>query len=180
MFIISIPDVDAFDEETETFVSWPGGKLHLEHNLLSLSKWESITHKHLIGNEDVTEEELLMYVECMVQDPVYDKSLLQRIPSHELSRVNDYIADTMTATIVKDRPNARGSGEFVSSELIYYWMIACQIPFTCETWHLNRLLTLIKVCNEKSEPSKKMSQSEIMSRNRDLNRARRKALGSRG
>lgn len=180
MLIVSIPSVEAYDEETEQFVSLPGGTLHLEHNLLSLSKWESITHKHLIGNKDVTGEDLLKYVECMVQDEEFDPTILNRLPSEELKRINDYISDTMTATRVKDRSNAKDSGEYTSSELIYYWMIACQIPFTCETWHINRLLTLIRVCNAKAEPGKKMSQSEIMSQNRELNRARRKALGTRG
>ena len=179
MLIVSIPPVDAFDESTESFVSWPGGTLHLEHNLLSLSKWESITHKYLIGNDDVTSEELKLYIECMVQEEEFDRSLLDRIPPSELHRINEYIADPMTATRINTSKKG-GSGEYTSSELIYYWMIACQIPFTCENWHINRLLTLIQVCNEKNQPNKKMSQSEIMARNRELNAQRRKALGTRG
>lgn len=180
MLIVSIPDYEGFDENEGTFVSWPGGKLHLEHNLLSLSKWESITHKHLVGNKELTNEELALYLECMIQDEKYDRSLLQRIPASELSRVNDYIGDSMTATTFVEKGDSKGGGEYVSSELIYYWMIACQIPFTCETWHINRLLTLIRVCNEKNEPEKKMSQSEIMARNRELNAQRRKRLGTKG
>lgn len=180
MLIVSIPAVDAFDEETNTFVSMPGGVLHLEHSLVSLSKWESITHKHLIGNQDITSEELMQYIDCMVLDEDYNPELIPRLPAEELARINEYISDSMTATKFMDKPENGGGGEYVSSELIYYWMIACQIPFSCETWHINRLLTLIRVCNEKNEPAKKMSQSEIMSRNRELNRARRKALGTRG
>lgn len=179
MLIVSIPAVDAFDEENEQFVSWPGGTLHLEHNLLSLSKWESKTHKHLIGNDDVSTEELKLYIECMVQEEEFDRTLLDRLPASELARINDYIADPMSATRVSSRQSS-GGGEYVSSELIYYWMIACQVPFSCETWHINRLLKLIQVCNEKNQPNKKMSQSEIMSRNRELNKARRKALGTKG
>nr|DAF07630.1 MAG TPA: hypothetical protein [Caudoviricetes sp.] len=86
----------------------------------------------------------------------------------------------MTATTIRDTGGESGSGEYTSSELIYYWMIACQIPFECENWHINRLLTLIRVCNQKNQPDKKMSQSEIMERNRELNRARRAKLGSKG
>lgn len=179
MLIVSIPAVDAFDEENDRFVSWPGGTLHLEHNLLSLSKWESKTHKHLIGNDDVSTEELKLYIECMVQEEEFDRTLLDRLPASELAKINDYIADPMSATRVSSRQSA-GGGEYVSSELIYYWMIACQVPFSCETWHINRLLKLIQVCNEKNQPNKKMSQSEIMSRNRELNKARRKALGTKG
>ena len=180
MLIVSIPDLDGVDEETGTFVSMPGGVLHLEHNLIALSKWESITHKHLIGNDKVTPEEMALYIKCMITDEEYNPELLDRIPASEVVRISEYMADTMTATTFVKSGNESGSGEYVSSELIYYWMIACQIPIECEKWHINRLLTLIRVCNEKNQPDKKMSQTEIMSRNRELNRARRKALGTKG
>lgn len=180
MLIISIPEIDGFDEETQTFVSMPGGELHLEHNLIALSKWESITHKHLIGNEDITPEEMLLYIKCMITNEDYDPELLDRLPASEIERVSNYMADTKTATTFVKSGGESGSGEYTSSELIYYWMIACQIPFECEKWHINRLLTLIRVCNEKNQPEKKMSRSDILSRNRDLNRARRQALGSKG
>lgn len=180
MLIVSIPDLDGFDEETGTFVSMPGGILHLEHNLVALSKWESITHKHLIDNDKVTAEEMALYIKCMITDEEYDPSLLDRIPPSEVDRISAYMGDTMTATTIHETGGESGSGEYTSSELIYYWMIACQIPFECETWHINRLLTLIRVCNQKNQPDKKMSQSEIMERNRELNRARRAKLGSKG
>lgn len=180
MLIVSIPELEGFDEETQSFVSMPGGELHLEHNLIALSKWESITHKHLIGNDNVTPEEMLLYIECMIIDEEYNPELLKRLPASEVERISNYMADTKTATTVSGSGNGSGSGEYTSSELIYYWMIACQIPFECEKWHINRLLTLIRVCNEKNQPDKKMSQSEIMNRNRELNRARRAKLGSKG
>ena len=180
MLIVSIPELEGFDEETQSFVSLPGGELHLEHNLIALSKWESITHKHLIGNDDITNEEMLLYIECMITDEEYNPELLKRLPASEVERISNYMADTKTATTVLGSGGGSGSGEYTSSELIYYWMIACQIPFECEKWHINRLLTLIRVCNEKNQPDKKMSQSEIMNRNRELNRARRAKLGSKG
>lgn len=180
MLIVSIPELEGFDEETQSFVSLPGGELHLEHNLIALSKWESITHKHLIGNDDITNEEMFLYIECMITDEEYNPELLKRLPASEVERISNYMSDTKTATTVSGSGGGSGSGEYTSSELIYYWMIACQIPFECEKWHINRLLTLIRVCNEKNQPDKKMSQSEIMNRNRELNRARRAKLGSKG
>jgi len=116
----------------------------------------------------------------MITDEESDPSLLDRIPPSEVDRISAYMGDTMTATTIRETGGESGSGEYTSSELIYYWMIACQIPFECETWHINRLLTLIRVCNQKNQPDKKMSQSEIMERNRELNRARRAKLGSKG
>ena len=84
MLIVSIPEVEGFDEETQSFVSLPGGELHLEHNLIALSKWESITHKHLIGNEDVSPEEMLLYIECMITDAKYNRDTLDRLPASEI------------------------------------------------------------------------------------------------
>ena len=94
--------------------------------------------------------------------------------------VGDYINDTMTATTIK-QGNGRHSREIITNEIIYYWMVALQIPFEpCEKWHLNRLMTLIQVTSIKNQPPKKMGKKNIMQSNAAINAARRARLGSKG
>ena len=110
-----------------------------------------------------------------VNDTVYN--LLDK---DNIEKINKYIGDPMTATTFKEDPNKKGGREIITSELIYYWLISLNIPFECQKWHLNRLLTLIKVCGIKNQPPKKMSKKDVMSRNAALNAARRKQMNSRG
>lgn len=116
-----------------------------------------------------------------VKDEVYDL-----LSASELKKINDYIGDTMTATTFSNRRLPEGAAprksEIITSELIYYWMVAYQIPFECQRWHLNRLLTLVRICSIKNDTGKgnKMSKKAILSHNASLNAARRKQSGSRG
>jgi hypothetical protein len=80
----------------------------------------------------------------------------------------------MTATTFsKDQSKGKTSKEIITAEIIYYWMVSLNIPTEFEHWHINKLMTLIMVCNIKNTPSKKMSNKEIISRNAALNAARR-------
>lgn len=159
--------------------------LSLEHSLVSLSKWESKHHKPFLGKGvEKTNEELLYYIKCMtisqnVKDDVYEYiSMSPEI----MTQINDYIEDSNTATTFYEisEKNGKQKKEIVTSEVIYYWMIACNIPFQCEKWHINRLLTLIRVCNIKNGNGKKMSKNEILAHNRSLNAARRARMNSKG
>ena len=172
----------------EEFVYLPGGKgceLNLEHSLLSVSKWESIWCKPFLSTKDKTVEETLSYIECMTVTPSnVDPEVYKRIPQSEYDRVNSYINNPASATLINNgfKNGKTSKGELVTSELIYYWMTACNIPFECQKWHLNRLLTLIRVCEIKNDPKgqKKMSANEIRQTNDKLNEARRKMLHTKG
>lgn len=80
----------------------------------------------------------------------------------------------------KPRPKIKVKVKALTSEAIYARMFAAHIPLECEKWHLNRLFTLIRVCNEERKPPKKMSKSEALSRQRALNEKRLKEFGTRG
>jgi hypothetical protein len=154
--------------------------LCLEHSLVSLSKWEEKWHKYFIGNDSLTNEELVDYIRCMTITQNVDPEIYYAIDDKVMKEITDYINDPHTATWFKDNKNQKPNREVITSEIIYYWMIALQIPFECQKWHLNKLLTLIRVCNEKNAPNKKRSRSEILSENRKLNEARKKMHHTHG
>lgn len=180
MLRVTIPATELWDEVKEEFINVKEQTLQLEHSLVSLSKWESKWHKPFISKDTKTEEETIDYIKCMTITQNVDPKVYDFIPSNILDEIKEYIDDKRTATWFAEDKGGKSNSEQITSELIYYWMIAQNIPFECEKWHLNRLLTLIKVCNIKSQPTKKMSEKALMSRNAALNAARRKQLNTRG
>lgn len=182
MLQIVVPASELFDEKTETFLTTKETTLRLEHSLLSISKWESKWCKPFLpkNKEDKrTPKEMLDYIKCMSLVGNVPDEVFTALTSENMIAINNYINHPMTATTVRNRPGTPGQSEIVTSELVYYWMVAYNIPFECEKWHINRLLTLIRVCNAKQNPQK-MSSRELAKRNHELNAARRKALHTKG
>lgn len=181
MLELIIKGDEYWDEVKEEFVCINNVVLQLEHSLVSVSKWESKWRKPFLSKTEKTVEESVDYIRYMTITPNVDASVYNRIGDEHIVKVSEYIEDPMTATVVSDTTNSKvGSSEFVTAELIYYWMTALNIPHEYETWHLNKLLTFIKVCNIKNSPPKKMSQQEVMRRNAALNAKRRQQLNSKG
>jgi hypothetical protein len=180
MLTIVVPGVEMFDETIQEFVTRGDVSLDLEHSLVSLSKWESIYEKPFLGKADKTTEELLGYVKCMTLTPNVPEEVYQRLSEDNIKVINDHLEARMSATWFNEAPGAPSSRDVITAELIYYWMVTFQIPFECENWHLNRLFTLIRVCNVKQAKPKKMSRSDLAARNRELNAQRRAQLGTSG
>jgi len=180
MLRITIPAVEQWDEAKQEFIYTKEQTLSLEHSLVSLSKWESKWCKAFLTKQEKTFEETLDYIKCMTLTQNVDPEVYNYLTNGNIKEINEYIEAPMTATYFSDEKTSKTSREQVTAELIYYWMIALNIPFECQKWHLNRLLTLIKVCNIKNQPPKKRSKKDIMSRNAALNAARRKRLNTKG
>ena len=181
MLVITVQGVEGWDEQKEEFVSAkPPVCLQLEHSLISLSKWESKWEKPFLSKEPKTIEETIDYIRCMTLNSNVPADVYDRLSSQNFRDVNAYIDAKRSATTIREEQKGHRGTEIVTSELIYYWMVALQIPFECQKWHLNRLMTLINVCSAKNGPQKKMSQKEIFAQNRALNAARRKRAHSRG
>lgn len=180
MLYITIPETELWDEKKEEFVHVKEQKLQMEHSLVSISKWESKWHKPFLSNREKTFEETIDYIKCMTLTQNINPEVYRCLSVDNVKKINEYIENPMTASFILDESKGKRNSEQTTSELIYYWMIALEIPFECQKWHLNRLLMLIRICNVKNQPPKKQSKKEITSQYAAINAARRKALNSKG
>lgn len=180
MLSLTVKGTELFDEETGTFTTTEDVSLELEHSLVSLSKWESFFQKPFLSSSDKTSSEIFAYINMMILTENIDESVILSFSQENLKEINDYINSPQSATIFGSMPEQRGRGETITSELIYYWMVAFNIPFECQSWHINRLFSLIRICNIKNSKPKKRSQHEVAAQNRELNAKRREQLKTSG
>lgn len=188
MLEIVIPEqhYDLFDEEREEFlppVDIKETKLQLEHSLISLKKWEQKWNKPFLGTSEKTHEELIDYIRCMTLTHGVDPEVYNWIPKNIIEEIVEYIKAPMTAAWFKESNIAgtkRNTREAITAEIIYYWMISLSIPVEFQKWHLNQLLTLIKVVNIKNGKETKMSKQDAAKERAALNRKRREQYNSKG
>lgn len=180
MFKLHLPATERFDEINSKFVIRAETDLELEHSLLSVSKWEEHYEKPFLTETEKSEDEELFYILCMDVKGNLTEELVRTLSRDELDAIKRYISASHTATtFTRHQKEPGGHRDIMTSEVIYYTMIALEIPFECESWNLNRLFTLIRVCSIKNNP-KKMGMKDLMKSNASLNAARRAAMGSRG
>ena len=178
MLKITIPAAELFDG-VGSFINTKEQMLQLEHSLVSLSKWEAKWHKPYLSKKPMSLEETIDYIRCMTLTQNVDPNVYRAITPAILKTVTEYIDAPMTATTFSNRK--RGGGrKIVTSEVLYYWMISYGIPFECQKWHLNRLLTLINVCNAEGSPPQKLPRAEVAAQYKALNDARRKQWNTSG
>jgi hypothetical protein len=174
MLTLKIKGGESFNEETQEFDDRPDFVLELEHSLVSLSKWESQFHRPFLDNKPKSNTEILSYIEAMILNPIYPENIVAWFSNENLTEIKDYIESPASATTFGKMPERGGRGEVITSELIYYWLVAFNVPFEVERWHLNRLFALVRICNIKNQKPTKTSKSDMARRNRELN-AQRKA-----
>jgi len=179
VLILEVAMSESVNEETGEFVSSDVVKLELEHSLVTLSKWESKFEKPFLGT-DKDQEQTLFYVQSMLVTPDVPDAVFVKLIEDKFEEINAYINAKMTATWFREDPQKKPNREIITSELIYYWMFSYGIPKECEHWHLERLLTLIRVFSEKNKPQKKMSRAEMARQQRMINEQRRAQYGTSG
>lgn len=180
MLQIKTPDIELYDEANNRFITRKGCVLTMEHSLLSLAKWESKWHIPFLTDKPQTIEQTIDYYRCMTITKNVDPSIYESIDQKIAEEINAYINDPMTATWFNNTLSGKEDRSVITAEIIYYQMIALGIPFECEKWHLNRLMTLIRVVSAKSAPPKKMSKDEILAQQRRLNAERKAKFNTKG
>lgn len=180
MLQLEIPEREFFDEDTSTFIVYKKESIQLEHSLVSVSKWEAKWCKPFLTQTSKTVEESTDYIRCMTITQNVKPEVYENLPQDIYTQVENYINLPMTATWFNDPPNGPKNKEIITAEIIYYWMITLNIPLECQKWHLNRLLTLIRVCNVKSQPPKKQNKKDMLAKRNALNQARRNQHKTRG
>lgn len=183
MLEIILEEQELYSESRNEFLTIPAAKLQLEHSLISIYKWESKWHKPFLG-EEKTIPEINDYVRCMTLNKGIDPIVYEFLQPTTVLKIIEYMRDPMTATTFSNMDKINGLKRFpnerVTAELIYYWMITLNIPVEFEKWHLEKLLTLIKVVNIKNTPPKKMSAKEAAMERARLNAQRRAKYNSKG
>lgn len=179
---VHVPPGEFYDHAIDQFVYSRDVTIHIEHSLAAIAKWEARWHKPFLTNKAMTGEEFLDYIRCMTleDEDTIDPNIYMALSRSNFESIQKYIENTMTATWFKDEKKGRNGGAVITAEIIYYYMVELGIPFECENWHVNRLMTLIRVCSEKQAVPKKMARKDIFAQNAALNAQRKARLGTKG
>lgn len=182
MLTITVVLSEGLDERTNEFVTVESAILKLEHSLFSLSKWESFYKKPFLNEEKKTSEEAMAYFKCMTLTPDVPDEVFNKLSQKNVDEINEYMNATVTATWFSKSVKKGPQRETITAEIIYYWMVGVGLPFECQYWHLDRLLTQIRVINEKNEPDKKKRRfsSSAAQERRELNARRKAEMGTSG
>lgn len=178
---IHVAPHEIWNDVTEEFEQIPEATFHIEHSLASIAKYESNYRKPFLVEQNMSGKDLINYIRCMTLEENIPYLVYKGISRDDYIRIRNYLEAPMTATWFKEDQNGKKRpGQVITAEIIYYYMVELGIPFECEHWHFNRLMTLIRVCSEKQATPKKMSKKDILSQYASVNAARRAKLGSKG
>ena len=181
MLELTVRAQEYYDDNSEMFINIPQQTIQLEHSLYTISKWEAKWKKAFLGKQEKTPEEDGDYIRCMTMTENVNPMVYLGLTMDQRRKIAEYIEDKACATYLPTRNSETANADTVTAELIYYWMVSLQIPFECQHWHLNRLLTLIRVCDIKNNPSKGgRSARDIMRQNNAINAQRRAKYHSKG
>jgi len=182
MLTIKLSEYEIYNEYINKFTIYPSITIELEHSLVSLYKWEAKWNIPFLHIKDFTAEQYEDYIRCMILKMPSEPTFMLGLTPENAKEIQDYISHPMTATKTTNYSKSESSStkkSIITAEVIYSQMIANNIPFECQYWHLNQLTTLIKVCNIKNNQDK-MPKKEVDQRNAEINAQRRAKYNSKG
>lgn len=183
MLEIVIPGGELYDSENNYFIRASAATIQLEHSLVSISKWESRWEKSFFGDgkteHSMTAGEFRDYVRCMTLTESVDPEAYLFITEANQQAIVEYMKRPMTATTFGNTKKDF-SRKILTSEEIYWQMIALGIPFECQYWHINRLMTLIRICSIKQNKPEKVPMKETIAQRNALNKLRQAQFNSKG
>lgn len=177
MLNLYIAPEESWDGHAEMFRYTEGKTFRLEYSLKAIAEWEAVYAKPFLTTK-MNFEEQIFFFQCMCLDePFSEEDLTQTA----INDIGDYMNKPASATKVNNR-DQKPNTSIMTSEVIYAYLSALEIPYSCETWHIERLFKLIEVRSDQKNPAekKKMTQKEINDRNKALNAERRKKYNSKG
>ncbi len=180
MLEITVPENEFYHPGKNMFITIPSCTLSLEHSLISVAKWESKWHVPYLNAQKRTAAQELDYVRCMVIGIIKNDYVFSALSPENVTQIQNYIDDTMTATTFSKTTPQSKNRQIVTAEVLYARMFANNIPMECQKWHLNRLLTLIRVCDTTNSPPTKMSKKQTAARYAEQNALRRAQHNSKG
>lgn len=180
--LLSFSGYEVYDPNERGFIAFPKIELELLHCLKSAVLWESKWKRSFLDSPPSTIDEIVSYIGCMNFEDKVVPRIEERITSDHLTKIKSYISDSMSASVLMNRPNQNRSSEKMTTDLIYYYLVTFQIPFEVENWHLNRLLMLIRICSVKNAAAANSGQASrsAAKQRAAINRARRARAGSKG
>lgn len=182
MLEVIIPEDEFYDQSTNKFITIPSCKIVIEHSLISVAKWESKWHMPYLSDSPRSPIQELDYIKCMIIGSIPNDLTLKTLSAENIKLIRDYINNPMTATTFQknSKSTGRGKKENTTAETIYAHMFAHSIPIDCQKWHLNRLLTLLRVCDLKNSPRDKMTKKQTAMWNAEQNALRKAKYNTRG
>lgn len=160
--------------------------VELEHNLISLSKWESVFKRPYLKNQELKAEERLFYYQCMVLNDVNITELLEanqndpKSITQFIEMIDSYINSSLTGTTILQTKASDGNTMVYTSEVLYAMLAITGLDISAEHWHISRLIMTLNVIGELKAEKKKMPQREIIEQRASLNEERRRKYQSKG
>lgn len=180
MLELKIALEESYDESTNRFVITEAKAIKLEYSLLALSKWESKWETHFINNKNLSQQQYMDFIQCMVVDGDFN---IEELKQEHFDVIEAYINRPSTATkVIAKQKKGNKKMSYMTSEVYYAMMSQANVPYECDKWNINRLTKVLEVISSftNGEEKQKRNVDAQLLQNAELNAARRAKYNTKG